>query len=112
MAVRLQPNHPTADRAGITAAILDGLLYGCGDAVIGINPASDSIATISALVDLLDQIIRRFDIPTQACVLTHVTTDQARRPRCANRPHVPIGGRNAGCQCGLRDRPRDARGGA
>ena len=74
MAVRLQPNHPSDDRAGITAAILDGLLYGCGDAVIGINPASDSVPVISGLLALLDDIIRRHDIPTQGCVLTHVTT--------------------------------------
>ncbi|QFR32234.1 ethanolamine ammonia-lyase subunit EutB [Ancylobacter sp. TS-1] len=74
MAVRLQPNHPTDDAAGITASILDGLLYGCGDAVIGINPASDSIPALSELLKLTDDIIQRFDIPTQACVLTHVTT--------------------------------------
>jgi ethanolamine ammonia-lyase large subunit len=74
MAVRLQPNHPTDDPAGITASILDGLLYGCGDAVIGINPASDSIPVLSELLKLTDGIIQRFDIPTQACVLTHVTT--------------------------------------
>ncbi|MCK0209911.1 ethanolamine ammonia-lyase subunit EutB [Starkeya koreensis] len=74
MAVRLQPNHPTDDAAGITASILDGLLYGCGDAVIGINPASDSIPALSELLKLTDGIIQRFEIPTQACVLTHVTT--------------------------------------
>jgi ethanolamine ammonia-lyase large subunit len=74
MAVRLQPNHPIDDRAGIAAAILDGLLYGCGDAVIGINPASDAPNVIAALVALVDEIIARFEIPTQGCVLTHVTT--------------------------------------
>jgi ethanolamine ammonia-lyase large subunit len=74
LAVRLQPNHPTDDPAGITASILDGLLYGCGDAVIGINPASDSVGVITDLLKLLDEIIRRFEIPTQGCVLTHVTT--------------------------------------
>jgi ethanolamine ammonia-lyase large subunit len=74
MAVRLQPNHPVDDRAGIAAAILDGLLYGCGDAVIGINPASDSPPVIAALLALLDEIIGRFEIPTQGCVLTHMTT--------------------------------------
>jgi ethanolamine ammonia-lyase large subunit len=74
LAVRLQPNHPTDDPAGITASILDGLLYGCGDAVIGINPASDSLGVITDLLKLLDEIIRRFEIPTQGCVLTHVTT--------------------------------------
>ncbi|MBS9476550.1 ethanolamine ammonia-lyase subunit EutB [Ancylobacter radicis] len=74
MAVRLQPNHPTDDPAGITASILDGLLYGCGDATIGINPASDSLPVLSELLKLTDDIIQRFDIPTQSCVLTHVTT--------------------------------------
>ena len=74
LAVRLQPNHPTDDAAGITAAILDGLSYGCGDAVIGINPASDSPRTLDGLLHLLDGIIGRLEIPTQACVLTHVTT--------------------------------------
>ena len=74
MAVRLQPNHPTDDPAGITASILDGLLYGCGDAVIGINPASDSLGVIGDLLRLTDDIIQRFEIPTQSCVLTHVTS--------------------------------------
>ncbi|HEX9465532.1 MAG TPA: ethanolamine ammonia-lyase subunit EutB [Alphaproteobacteria bacterium] len=74
MAVRLQPNHPTDDLAGITASIVDGLLYGCGDAVIGVNPASDSASGLTELLRRLDDIIRRFEIPTQACVLTHVTT--------------------------------------
>jgi ethanolamine ammonia-lyase large subunit len=74
MAVRLQPNHPIDDRAGIAAAILDGLLYGCGDAVIGINPASDAPNVIAALAALIDEIIARFEIPTQGCVLTHMTT--------------------------------------
>ncbi|OYX14326.1 MAG: ethanolamine ammonia lyase large subunit [Rhizobiales bacterium 32-66-8] len=74
MAVRLQPNHPTDDAAGVSAAILDGLLYGCGDAVIGINPASDSLPVIDRLLRLMDQVIQRFEIPTQSCVLTHVTT--------------------------------------
>ena len=74
LAVRLQPNHPTDDPAGITAAILDGLMYGCGDAVIGINPASDSLAAIGDLLRLTDALIRRFEIPTQSCVLGHVTS--------------------------------------
>jgi ethanolamine ammonia-lyase large subunit len=74
MAVRLQPNHPTDDLAGITASIVDGLMYGCGDAVIGINPASDSVPVITELLKLLDDLITRFEIPTQACVLTHVST--------------------------------------
>ena len=74
MSVRLQPNHPFDDAKGITASILDGLLLGSGDACIGINPASDDPATIGTLLRLLDQLIARLQIPTQACVLTHVTT--------------------------------------
>ncbi len=77
MAVRLQPNHPTDDAGGILASIIDGLLYGCGDAVIGINPASDSLPAIHDLLRLLDELIHRFDIPTQGCVLTHVTSTVA-----------------------------------
>jgi ethanolamine ammonia-lyase large subunit len=72
--VRLQPNHPTDDPAGIMASIVDGLMYGCGDAVIGINPASDSVPVIADLLKLLDGLITRFEIPTQGCVLTHVST--------------------------------------
>ena len=74
MSVRLQPNHPFDDEAGITASILDGLLLGAGDACIGINPASDDPAIIGGLWRLLDDIITRLRIPTQACVLGHVTT--------------------------------------
>jgi len=74
LSTRLQPNHPTDEPAGIAASILDGLLYGNGDAMIGINPATDSTASICALLEMLDAIIQRYDIPTQACVLTHVTT--------------------------------------
>jgi len=72
--VRLQPNHPTDDPSGIAASTLDGLLYGCGDAVIGINPASDSVAAVEALLHLLAELIQRYQIPTQSCVLAHVTT--------------------------------------
>ena len=74
MAVRLQPNHPTDDKRGIAASIVDGLMLGCGDAVIGVNPASDNVATILDLLSMLDEIIRHFEIPTQSCVLNHVTT--------------------------------------
>jgi ethanolamine ammonia-lyase large subunit len=74
MSVRLQPNHPTDDRRGIAASIVDGLLLGCGDAVIGVNPASDNVTTILDLLSMIDDIIHRFDIPTQSCVLTHITT--------------------------------------
>ncbi len=72
--VRLQPNHPTDDLKGIAASTLDGLCYGCGDAVIGINPATDSLDNISRISELLDGLIQRYDIPAQTCVLTHVTT--------------------------------------
>ena len=74
MSTRLQPNHPFDDVKGITASILDGLLLGSGDACIGINPASDDPAVIGGLVRLLDDIISRLQIPTQGCILTHVTT--------------------------------------
>jgi len=74
LATRLQPNHPVDDPRGVAAAILDGLLLGCGDAVVGINPASDSPHAVADLLHLLDDIRRRFEIPTQSCVLTHVTT--------------------------------------
>ena len=74
MAVRLQPNHPVDDPKGVAAATLDGLLLGAGDAVIGVNPATDSIPATSALLHLLDDVRARYDIPTQTCVLAHVTT--------------------------------------
>ncbi|MDR3393800.1 MAG: ethanolamine ammonia-lyase subunit EutB [Parasulfuritortus sp.] len=73
LSVRLQPNHPTDDPRGIAASVVDGLLYGAGDAVIGINPASDSLPALTELYYLLDEFIRGFNIPTQSCVLTHVT---------------------------------------
>lgn len=71
---RLQPNHPTDDPRGVAASIIDGLLYGSGDAVIGINPASDSPAAVMKLLVLIDNIRQQFDIPIQSCVLSHVTT--------------------------------------
>jgi ethanolamine ammonia-lyase large subunit len=74
---RLQPNHPTDDPRGVMAATLDGLRFGIGDAVIGINPSSDNVATCIALLDLIDQLRQRFDIPAQSCVLSHVTTSLA-----------------------------------
>jgi ethanolamine ammonia-lyase large subunit len=77
LAVRLQPNHPRDDRAGIMASVLDGLMYGAGDAVIGINPASDSVQVVGDLIRLLDGLISRYEIPTQSCVLTHATTSIA-----------------------------------
>jgi ethanolamine ammonia-lyase large subunit len=71
---RLQPNHPTDDPKGIAASMIDGLLYGSGDAVIGINPATDSPATVMNLLKLIDNVREQFEIPTQSCILSHVTT--------------------------------------
>jgi ethanolamine ammonia-lyase large subunit len=77
LSVRLQPNHPTDDLAGIAASILDGLLLGAGDAVIGINPATDSPERAHALLSMLEEVRLKLDIPTQMCVLAHVTTTLA-----------------------------------
>ena len=74
LSVRLQPNHPTDDPKGIVASIVDGLLYGSGDAVIGINPATDNVAVTSNLLAMIDEIRSRWTIPTQSCVLAHITT--------------------------------------
>jgi ethanolamine ammonia-lyase large subunit len=74
LSVRLQPNHPTDDPRGVAAATLDGLLLGAGDAVIGVNPATDSVAAAVTLLTMLDTIRDRYAIPTQTCVLAHVTT--------------------------------------
>ena len=73
LSTRLQPNHPTDDAAGIAASLLDGLLHGCGDAVIGINPATDNLPQVMRIVQMLADVIARYAIPTQSCVLTHVT---------------------------------------
>ncbi len=77
LSTRLQPNHPTDDPTGIAASIVDGLMYGNGDAVIGINPATDSTAAVTTLIEMLHEIIQRYNIPTQSCILTHVTTSIA-----------------------------------
>jgi ethanolamine ammonia-lyase large subunit len=74
LSTRLQPNHPTDDPKGIAASILDGLSYGCGDAVIGVNPVADQVDSVEALLRMLDLIRERYEIPTQICVLAHVTT--------------------------------------
>lgn len=74
LSVRIQPNHPTDHPQAIAASILEGLVYGCGDAVIGINPATDSLANTMRLLHLMDDLITRLQIPTQNCVLAHVTT--------------------------------------
>ncbi len=73
LATRLQPNHPTDDAIGIAASMVDGLLYGAGDAVIGINPATDNVQQVMRIVHMLDEVIRHYELPTQSCVLTHVT---------------------------------------
>lgn len=73
LSTRLQPNHPTDDVSGIAASMFDGLMYGNGDAVIGINPATDSVSQATKLMKLMDEVIQHYDIPTQSCVLTHVT---------------------------------------
>lgn len=74
LSTRLQPNHPTDDLLGISASILDGLMYGNGDAVIGINPATDNLHNLAELLKLLDHIIQEYKIPTQSCVLTHISS--------------------------------------
>jgi len=81
LSVRIQPNHPTDDARGIAASIFDGLLYGCGDAVIGINPAGDGLPVFERLWRALDELIGQLAIPTQSCVLTHVT-NQIRAIEC------------------------------
>ena len=77
LSTRLQPNHPTDDPIGIAAAIIDGLLLGSGDAVIGINPAADDVASTGKLLRLIDAVRQRYAIPTQSCVLAHITTQLA-----------------------------------
>lgn len=74
LATRLQPNHPTDNEKGIMASVIDGLLNGCGDACIGINPATDNLSTVIRLLNILDRVRRECRIPTQTCVLTHITT--------------------------------------
>jgi ethanolamine ammonia-lyase large subunit len=77
LGVRIQPNHPTDDVAGILLATIDGLLYGCGDAVIGVNPSGDSVETVSSILHALQRLITAYDIPTQACCLAHISTQLA-----------------------------------
>lgn len=73
LAVRLQPNHPADSPAGILASVLDGLMYGAGDACVGVNPVSDSVPELVRLLHLFDELVQRHGVPTQSCVLTHVT---------------------------------------
>jgi len=77
LATRLQPNHPTDSVEGVTASLLEGLSYGCGDALIGLNPVNDTTGSMTALLERFDEIKRRYEIPTQICVLGHITTQIA-----------------------------------
>jgi ethanolamine ammonia-lyase large subunit len=77
LGVRLQPNHPSDDLGGILLSAFDGLLYGCGDAVIGVNPATESVDTVAAILHALDRLITACGVPTQACCLAHITTQLA-----------------------------------
>jgi ethanolamine ammonia-lyase large subunit len=74
LGVRIQPNHPADDPGGILLSTIEGLLYGCGDAVIGVNPANDSVANVAAILSAIDRLIGAYNIPTQACCLAHITT--------------------------------------
>ena len=113
LSVRLQPNHPTDDLAGIAASILDGLLLGAGDAVIGINPATDSPERAHALLAMLEELRLKLDMPTQTCVLAHVTTTlELIGARRAGRSGVPVDRRDAGREQELRHRSRAAGRGA
>ena len=77
LGIRLQPNHPSDDIAGILLSTVDGLLFGCGDAVIGVNPATDSVEASSAILRAIQGLIERLAIPTQSCCLSHITTQLA-----------------------------------
>jgi len=77
LATRLQPNHPTDNVEGVTASLLEGLSYGCGDALIGLNPVNDTVGSMATLLERFDEIKRKFEIPTQICVLGHITTQIA-----------------------------------
>ncbi|GAB5377475.1 MAG: ethanolamine ammonia-lyase subunit EutB [Acuticoccus sp.] len=77
LSTRIQPNHPSDDPGGVAASVFDGLMYAGGDAVIGVNPSSDNTAAVTAILRLLDEIIATYEIPTQSCVLAHVTTTMA-----------------------------------
>src|SRR5215475_11748836 len=83
LGIRLQPNHPTDDIPGILLSAFDGLLYGCGDAVIGVNPATDSVETVTAILNALNRLVETYDIPTQNCCLAHISTQLAALDRGA-----------------------------
>src|SRR5271157_5405403 len=83
LGIRLQPNHPADDVGGILLAVFEGLLYGCGDAVIGVNPATDSVATVSSILRALDRLVHAYKIPTQSCCLVHISAQLAALERGA-----------------------------
>src|SRR5271154_411429 len=83
LGIRTQPNHPADDIGGILLSAFEGLLYGCGDAVIGVNPATDSVETVGAILVALDRLVDTYDIPTQVCCLAHITTQLAALERGA-----------------------------
>jgi len=83
LGIRVQPNHPVDDIGGILLAAFEGLLYGCGDAVIGVNPASDSVETVSAILEALDRLVATYKVPTQTCCLAHITAQLAAMERGA-----------------------------
>jgi ethanolamine ammonia-lyase large subunit len=83
LGIRVQPNHPADDMGGILLAAFEGLLYGCGDAVIGVNPATDSVETVSAILVGLNRLVDAYEIPTQTCCLAHITTQLAALDRGA-----------------------------
>ena len=83
LGIRLQPNHPIDDLGGVLLSTVEGLLYGCGDAVIGVNPATESVATVSSILHGLDRFIETYKIPTQACCLAHISTQIAALERGA-----------------------------
>jgi ethanolamine ammonia-lyase large subunit len=83
LGIRVQPNHPVDDIGGILLAAFEGLLYGCGDAVIGVNPASDSVETVGAIQHALDRLVETYKVPTQTCCLAHITAQLAAMERGA-----------------------------
>ena len=107
MSTRLQPNHPTDDPTGIAASILDGLLYGSGDAVIGINPATDSVPAVSDLLDMLDELIHALcdSDPILRADPCH-DLDRGDQSRRAGRSGVPVDRRHRGGEPQLRHQPR------
>jgi len=83
LGIRVQPNHPADDIGGILLASFEGLLYGCGDAVIGVNPATDSVETVSSILSALNRLVESYEVPTQTCCLAHITTQLAALDRGA-----------------------------